>query len=144
VRVAASIEIARSPEEVWELIADPRNDAKWCAHVVSVEQVTGDGPGPDARYDVVHRPVKLRGEKRMEMAVTEFDPPRRMGLREEEDDAIFEVTYELAEAGSGTRLTQTDEIAWKIPFPGPQIGRLMVNRGIRQQLVELKRVLESS
>ena len=142
-RIQASIEIARTRDDVWAFISDPRNDAKWCDHVVSVEQVAGDGPGPDARYAVVHRPIKLRGEKRMEMAVTEFDPPLRMGLREEEDDAIFEVTYELTESGTGTTLEQTDEIEWKIPFPGPQIGRLMVNRGIRQQLAALKRVLEA-
>ncbi len=142
-RIGASIEIARPAEEVWALIADPRNDPQWCDHVISVEQVAGDGPELDARYDVVHRPIRLRGPKSLSMAVTEYEPPRRMGLREEDDDAIFEVTYELAKSGAGTRLTQTDDIEWKIPFPGPQIGRLWVNRGIRYQLAALKRVLEA-
>jgi uncharacterized protein YndB with AHSA1/START domain len=142
-KIEATIEIARPPEEVWALIADPRNDPQWCDHVVSVEQIAGDGPGLEARYDVVHQPIRLRGPKPLSMVVTDYDPPRRMSFREQDSDAVFVVTYLLAESGSGSSLTQVDEIEWKLPFPGPQIGRLMVNRGIRGQLAALKRVLEA-
>ena len=34
----------RTPEQVWEFVADARNDPRWCEKVVSVEQVAGEGP----------------------------------------------------------------------------------------------------
>ena len=142
-RIDATTEIARPLEEVWAFVSDLRNDARWCADVISVEQISGDGPGPGAKYDVVHRPVKLRGPKPLAEEITEFEPPRRMRIREEDGDAVFVVAYELAEVPGGTELTQVDEIDWKIPFPGPQIGRLMVARGMKRQLAALKRLLEA-
>jgi uncharacterized protein YndB with AHSA1/START domain len=142
VKIEASSVIERPPGDVWALIADLRNDPRWCDKVVSVDQVTGDRPGSGARYDVLHRPIRVRPPKKLVVTVADFEPPRRMRIREEDDDAVFEVTYELAEAPAGTKLTQIDEIDWKIPFPGPQIGRAMVRRDIRRQLRALKSLLE--
>jgi hypothetical protein len=108
-----------------------------------VEQIAGDGPGGEARYRVLHRPIRRRKAKELSVTVEEYEPPRQLRLREEDDDAIFEVTYRLVEAGDGTELTQIDEIDWKVPFPGPQIGRFMVSRDIQRQLAALKRLLEA-
>ena len=142
-RIETTITIERTPEEVWAFIADPRNDPRWCAKVVSVEQVRGQGPGRGARYEVLHRPVRLRKPKPLSVSVEEWDPPLHLLMREEDNDAVFAVTYRLTEAGSATALAQIDEIEWKVPFPGPQIGRRMVRRDIERQLATLKRVLES-
>jgi hypothetical protein len=63
-------------------------------------------------------------------------------MREEDDDAVFDVTYRLEDTANGTRLTQTDEIDWKLRFPGPQIGARMVRRDLERQFRTLKRLLE--
>ena len=42
----------------------------------------------------------------------------------------------------GTRITQVDDIDWKIPRPLRPIGRIMVSRDIQRQLDALKRLLE--
>lgn len=142
-RIEKSVSIARSPQEVWTFIADTRNDPQWCDKVDSVEQIAGDGPGGEARYRVLHRPIRRRKAKALAVTVEEYEPPRQLRLREEDDDAVFEVTYRLEGAGEGTALTQIDEIEWKIPFPGPQIGKIMVGRDIERQFAALKRLLEA-
>lgn len=141
-RIETAVIIARPPEVVWAFIADARNDPQWCDKVDSVDQVAGKGPGPEARYRVLHRPVRLRRAKELTVTVEEYEPPRQLRLREEDDDAIFQVTYRLAETAEGTDLTQVDEIDWKLPFPGPRIGRVMVRRDIQRQFAALKRLLE--
>ena len=141
-RLETTISINRTSEEVWALISDPRNDPQWCDKVESVEQVSGPEPGPRARYEVLHRPVRFRKPKMLSVSVEEWDPPHGLRVREEDDDAIFQVTYRLTPAGDGTSLTQTDEIHWKVPFPGPQIGRRMVQRDIERQFAALRRLLE--
>jgi uncharacterized protein YndB with AHSA1/START domain len=142
-RIEKSTVIDRPLEEVWEYIADGRNDPQWCNKVISVNQVTGDGPGPEASYRMVHRPVRLRQPKEMAVTVEEFDPPRRLRMREEDDDAVFNVTYELEPVGAGTRLTQRDRIEWRIPKFQLPIARWMVSRDLANQFSVLKRILET-
>jgi uncharacterized protein YndB with AHSA1/START domain len=140
--IEKTIVIARPIQEVWDYIADPRNDHQWCEKVEGVHQEVGDGPGPDARYRVVHRPVRLKGPKDLAVSVQEYSPPSRLRLREEDDDGVFNVTYELEAAGKGTRLTQRDRIEWKIPRFQYPIARRMVSRDIANQFSALKRRLE--
>jgi hypothetical protein len=66
-----------------------------------------------------------------------------MRMREEDDDAVFEVTYELDPADDGTRLTQRDQIIWTIPKFQLPLARRMVSRDIQKQLSVLKRLLEA-
>lgn len=131
-------------EEVWAFIADPRNDDRWCPKIESVEQVGGNGPGSDASYRVIHRPIRLKKPKELVVTVEEFEPPHRMTMREEDDDAVFDVTYELHPTEGGTRLTQRDQIAWKIPKFQIPIARRMVSRDIQNQLAALKGLLEAA
>jgi uncharacterized protein YndB with AHSA1/START domain len=142
--IEKTIVINRPLKTVWGYIADGRNDPQWCEKVVSVDQVAGDGPGPNAIYHVVHRPVRLKKRKVLAVTVEEFDPPRWMRVREEDDDGVFNVAYDLEPAGEGTRLTQRDQIEWKIPRFQVPIARRMVSRDIENQFSALKRVLEGA
>jgi uncharacterized protein YndB with AHSA1/START domain len=142
VEIEKTIVIERPPEEVWSYIADLRNDPYWCAKVRSVEQVGGGGPGADASYRVFHRPIRVKKPKALAVTVEEFQPPQRMRMREEDDDGVFDVVYELQPAGDGTRLTQHDRIEWKIPRFQRPIARRMVSRDIEHQLSALKSVFE--
>jgi uncharacterized protein YndB with AHSA1/START domain len=143
VRIEKTITIARGVEEVWEFVADARNDPEWCGKVGSVEQLAGDRPGRDARYRVMHRPRPFKPAVELTMDVIDFDPPNRLRWREEDTDAVFNVQYELQPAPSGTRLTQVDNIDWKIGKAARPIARLMVSRDMGRQFRSLKRLLES-
>ena len=131
------------PEEVWEYISDPRNDPHWCKKVLSVEQVSGVGPGPGARYRVIHRSERLTRPELLDVTIEEFEPPQRMRMREENDDGVFDVTYVLEPTGARTRLAQHDEIAWKIPRSQRPRADATVARDIVDQLLRLNGLLES-
>src|SRR4026208_666299 len=98
---------------------------------------------PGSRERVIHRPIRLRKPKQLAVTVEEFEPPQRMRMREEDDDAVFEVTYELDPADDGTRPTQRDQISGKAPKFHLQLARRMVSRDIQKQLSVLKRLLEA-
>jgi uncharacterized protein YndB with AHSA1/START domain len=140
--IEKTIVIARPIEDVWDFIADLRNDPHWCEKVESVDQVSGEGPGPAARYRVTHRPIRLKKPKELTVTIEEYSPPSSMRLREEDDDGVFNVTYELEPVAEGTRITQHDRIEWKIPRFQHPIARRMVSRDIAGQLEALKRRLE--
>jgi hypothetical protein len=127
---------------VWAFIADATNDPQWCHKVDSVEQVDGEGPGPGAKYRVLHRPRPRKPPSELIMEVVGYDPPRRLRWREEDADGLFNVAYELEPAGSGTRISQIDDIDWKTSKLAFPIARMMVSRDMARQLASLKRMLE--
>jgi hypothetical protein len=67
-----------SADDAFSYMADARNFAEWDPGTKRVEQVRGDGPGPDASFDVTaevgSRSVVLHYE------VTDWDPPHRVVL----------------------------------------------------------------
>lgn len=143
-RIERSVHIARSPEDVFSYIADARNDPAWCPRVLASEPIAGDGPGPDARYRVTHRPVRVRQPMELDVRVVGWDPPRRIELREEDEDGVFEVTYELTAVGDGTRLVQRDEVSLSLPrFLWP-VARFNIGRHLNEQFESLKAILERS
>ena len=78
------------------------------------------------------------------MEVVEYDPPRRLCWREEDEDGVFNVVYRLESTGGGTRLSQIDDIDWKISKLAFPIARMMVSRDMARQLASLKRRLEGA
>jgi hypothetical protein len=59
--------------EAFEYMSDVRNFENWDPGVVSVTQVAGDGPGPDAVYDVL---TENNGREQLfRYVVTKYDSP---------------------------------------------------------------------
>jgi uncharacterized protein YndB with AHSA1/START domain len=135
--------IARPPEEVFAFVADPLNDPRWCPKVKSCEQVEGDGPAVGARYLARHQPTRLKPAAEIRLEITQLEAPRRVRLREEDDDGIFDVTYLLEREGQSTRFTQRSEVEWKLSRLLAAIGDRMVPRHLAGQMKALKRELES-
>jgi uncharacterized protein YndB with AHSA1/START domain len=143
-RVARRIRIARPPDEVFALVAEPANDPRWCAKVRSVEQVLGAGPGPGARYLVVHAPVPLRPPRPMDHRCVGWEPPHRITWREDDGTDVIEVTYELEPTdGGGVQLTQRDEATLGAPRLLQPIMKRGIGTDVQRQLRALKRLLES-
>jgi uncharacterized protein YndB with AHSA1/START domain len=142
VQIVRSIVIDRHVEEVFAFVADPRNDVRWCEKVLSVEQVEGDEPGRASRYAVLHRPVPLRPARWMAYECVEWEPPARIGWREDDGHDVIEVTYELEPVWTATRMTQRDEARLGAPRLLHPLLKAGIGRDIARQLRALKRLLE--
>ena len=72
VHVEASVEIERSPAEVWDAIADYSFDRQWRNGLL---EMTPDPPGPAAMGTKVHEVVRSSGREYVaDTVVTRFDP----------------------------------------------------------------------
>jgi uncharacterized protein YndB with AHSA1/START domain len=88
-RVEEAVGIAQPPETVWAVVADPRNDPRWCRTVRSVDVIG------ERRWRVRHKPIPLRPPRELELKQLEAEPPRRLVLRQEDSAAVFNVEYRL-------------------------------------------------
>ena len=137
-RVEETVEIDRSPDDVWAFVADHRNDPLWCKKVKSVQAAGA------SRWTVMHKPVRLRPPMSLALEQREADPPRFLKLREEDESSVFDVTYRLHGGELGTRFTQVSEFEWKkLPRFLHKTFERGVRRDVRAQLRDLKRVLEA-
>lgn len=90
----------RTPLELsaaWDLLADVTRFAEWDPGVTGAIQISGNGPGPDAAYELMVKGV--RGSMPLRYDVNEFDPPDRMFLvadtgRMRSEDEIFLTDHE--------------------------------------------------
>ena len=74
-----TVRTARAPDDAFEYMADLRNFAEWDPGVRSAIQVRGDGPAPDAEYDVV---VDAGGRSlTLRYAATDYDAPRSITVK---------------------------------------------------------------
>jgi uncharacterized protein YndB with AHSA1/START domain len=143
VRIEREIRIARPVQEVFDYVAEPRNDPRWCRKVISVEQIAGTGPGPGSRYAVVHRPVPGRAPRKLDHSCLAWERPRRIEWREDDGTDAFLVEYSLEATPDGTRFRQRSDAelgAGRLLRPLFRIG---IGRDIAAQLRTLKRVLEA-
>ena len=137
-RVEESVDIAVPPERVWDLVADPENDPRWCDKVQSVEAIA---PG---RWRVMHKPLPFRPPVELLVEHDVLEPPRRLTMREEDDGSTFVVEYRLAATAAGTRFTQTSEFEWKrMPRLLQRVLAPGVRRDVQRQLRAVKRLLEA-
>jgi hypothetical protein len=138
-----SIEIDRPIDELFDFVADARNDPRWCPRVKWCEQVGGDGPEVGARYEAYERP-SLRKHQRRWIEVVTNERPTRLVTRQTDEQGDFTIEYVLDRTDSGTRLTQRDSVTWTLPRLIVPIAKRIVDRHIREQLGGLKRLLETA
>jgi uncharacterized protein YndB with AHSA1/START domain len=140
--VERSIRLARPAVEVFDFIADARNDPQWCPKVRSVELVSPTA-GLDASYAVVHKPVPGRPERKMEMTCTAFERPTSLAWREDDGTDLFLVTYTIEELGDRSRLTQRSEAQLGSSRLMRPVYRRGISRDVSKQLDALKKLLEA-
>jgi uncharacterized protein YndB with AHSA1/START domain len=135
------LEISRPLDEVFAFVANPLNDPQWCPRVRTCHQRVGEELAPGARYLAFHHPTLQRPHERI-IDIVALEPPRRIVSEQKDNVGHFTITYLLEPTGTGTRLTQRDEIEWKVLRPFHFVGRRIVGRHIVAQLDNLKGLLE--
>ena len=110
-RFTTTISSPKSAEEVFDYMADLRNFAEWDPGVVAAEQVTGDGGGSDASFDVTVKsfpsPMTLRYE------TVEYDRPNGVRAVAESDRLVSDDRITVAAHGDACTVTYDAELRIK-------------------------------
>ena len=88
---------ARSPEDVFDFLADLRNEIHWNPRVVSIELVTPGEVGSGSTFHGVYR-----GLGSLDTVLQECHRPSRLTFRSDGPRAHLEGEFALAPSGSGT------------------------------------------
>jgi uncharacterized protein YndB with AHSA1/START domain len=141
--IATSVEIARSPEDVFAYITDVSRHPEWQEGLVSATVET-DGPvGVGSR--VVHRRKIGFGTVATTSEITTFEPPRLLAFRGLDGPIRAEGTQRVEPAGQRSR------VSFEMEMQGHGLGVLMLPIARRQATRQvsashenLKRILEAA
>jgi carbon monoxide dehydrogenase subunit G len=132
VRAELTIEIARTPEDVFSYLADVSNLPAWQAGVRSATQ--HDGRIEESRS-------LLGRDFDTTLEIVEHEEPRLFTLRALDGPVPFTVRHELEPADGGTRLTVT--AAGDVPGFAAGLLARAAEKQLRRDFVRLKEILES-
>ncbi|MGH3103005.1 MAG: SRPBCC family protein [Gaiellaceae bacterium] len=138
-RYESSIEIERSPDEVFTFLTDLRNLPAWQPSVVATRAEGTLAPG--GTFSETREFLGKRIESTLE--VVALEPGRELTLRVVEGPVPLTIRHLLEEVGTGTRLTLTGEgePGGLFRLAAPLAGRA-VKRQAGEDLRRLKRLLE--
>jgi len=141
VRAGLTIEIERTPEEVFAFLTDVANLTAWQSGVRSAEIAGGGGPRAGAR--IVESRHLLGRELETTLEIAEYDPPRLFVLRALDSPVPFMVRHELEPAAGGTALTVVGEgDAGLLPGFAAGIMARRAEKQFRKDFERLKQLLE--
>jgi uncharacterized protein YndB with AHSA1/START domain len=136
-----SVEIRRSPAEVFAFLSEGENDRRWRAGVLDIRRKSGHGEGA-----IYEQGVKGPFGRRVpaDYEVISFEPDRRIAFRAIAGPVRPKGSYELTPADGGTLVTfalraQPRGLA---KLMSPMVARTM--RSEVAQLDRLRAVLEES
>ncbi len=142
--IVESIEIARSPDDVFAYLSDLARHGEWQTEIVSVKVET-DGPTRLGSRATDTRKVP-GGKRAVTYEITEFDPPRRTSFKGIDGPVrpVGKVNVEPLDDGSRSRITL------ELDFEGHGIGKLLLplvrrdaRKHVPQDQARLKQRLES-
>jgi len=142
VRAELTIEVARTPEDVFAYLSDVSNLPAWQSGVHTAQIEDAGAPRVGAR---IRESRHLLGrELDTTLEITEYDAPRVFSLRAVDSPIPFSVRHELEAHDGGTLLTVTG-VGDSGLLPGFAAG-IMARRAekqIRKDFERLKRLLET-
>jgi uncharacterized protein YndB with AHSA1/START domain len=130
-----SVEIKRSPDEVFAFLAEGENDPRWRSGVLDIRRKSGHGRGA-----IYEQGVKGPFGRRVpaDYEVTAYEPGRRLGFRAIAGPVRPEGSYELTPLGAaGTRVTFALRCS---PRGVARLMSPMVERTMRAEVAQLDRL----
>ena len=140
IRIELTVEIARLPEDVFELLSDIERLPEWQASAIEAH---AEGPlGEGSR--VTEKRHFLGRELDTELEVVAYEPPKRLTLSSLGGPLEFTVDHELASQGGGTQLRFVAEAqpGGLLRLTEPVLART-AEQQFRQDFDRLKELLES-
>jgi carbon monoxide dehydrogenase subunit G len=135
VRAELSVEIARTPEEVFDFLTDVSNLPSWQSGVHTARR----------EGDQIHESRHLLGrELSTTLAIEAEERPRVFAIRALDSPVPFTVRHTLEPSGAGTRLTVVGEgDAGLLPGFAAGIMARRAEKQFRRDFERLKKLLES-
>ena len=112
-RIAGSITIDAPVEEVFDLVADERNEPKYNPRILRAEKVTEGPVGKGSRFVAEPRSVGVKGA--MTMEVLDYERPHRLHNVIRSPYLQVEGALTFADVAEGTRLSWD----WDMALVGP-------------------------
>jgi carbon monoxide dehydrogenase subunit G len=138
-----TIDIARSPGDVYAYLADPLHLREWQEDVQEVRDATGDPLPAGATFTEVRTFLGKRLESTLE--VTASDPGKEFSLRTVTGPIDVAVRHLLEPTAAGTRLTLLGEAdPGRLFGLGGPLLRKAAERRARSDFERLKRRLETA
>lgn len=142
VHIAGEVTIDAPVDEVFDLVADERNEPKYNPRIAHAEKVSQGPVGPGARFVAEPKGAGARGE--MTLEVLEYDRPCRLHLLVTSSYLHVDGTLTFEPADEGTRLSWD----WDMGLVGPTrvfspVVRVVGPRWERRNWVGLKEYMES-
>jgi uncharacterized protein YndB with AHSA1/START domain len=102
-----TVEIARSPAEVFPWLLEEDKVPRWTGHLERYERLDDGAIGPGSR---IRQVLEVSGRTiDVELEVTAYEPPSGAQTRFSTNGIEVVSSYALEAAGAGTRLTQSIE-----------------------------------
>ena len=142
--VVETVEIAKSPQEVFAYLDDLGRHGEWQEQIESVEVLT-EGPTRAGSRAVDTRRVP-GGRRKITYEITEHDPPRKASFRGLDGPIrpIGTVTVEPLDGGSRSRVSiKFDLVGYGLGKLVAPLARRQAARDIPQDQAKLKERLES-
>jgi uncharacterized protein YndB with AHSA1/START domain len=142
IQSAESVEVARTPDEVFQYVADLRNEPAWHVDIASVPPETDPVPVAGKTYAVKFKP--FMGQTDGTFTALEVVPGTRVVYQGDFAGLQPRITYTVEPAGAGARFTRAVEMrpsGLKVLMT-PMMA-LMVPRRNKVFVQNLKRALES-
>ena len=142
VKSAESVEIQRSPEDVFAFVADLRNEPSWHVDIDMVPPDTDAVPVVGKTYPVKFKP--FFGMTDGEFTALEVVPGSRIVQRGKLGGLEPTITYEVSSSGAGARFTRSVDLRpHGLAVVMTPVMAMMVPRRNKVFVENLKRVLES-
>ena len=124
IEVTASVVVAVTPAETWELVSDTSRYAQWVAGTAAV--IRTDGPARQGSTCDEMNPIMGPWRAKTQWTVIEFDAPRRQIHRSEDVPfaSEFLVTIDVAPSGDGSEVTMTLRATPSLGALGASVLRL--------------------
>jgi hypothetical protein len=136
VQVTARTRIACPPEQVFDTLADLRNETQWNSRVSSAELLSGEPIGPGSRFAIVN------GGTPYDVTITTYDRPSRLGI-EAIGKPDLSIGYTFIPIGQGTDLESDFDFrprgVLKVLFP---LLAPVIRRDLPKQYASLKALCE--
>jgi uncharacterized protein YndB with AHSA1/START domain len=136
-RVQRTAQIAATPAEVYEFLAEPANLPRWQAGIVAAERTS---PPPTAVGSTARIVLELMGQQvGAEITVREAEPPRRLALAASVSGMGIVATLDLTAHDGGTEITLASEVRAENIFMAP-LERMVTDTAERDLDASLTRL----